>query len=225
MLRLLVCALLFAAAAAAAAINPPADSQHIAPVKSVADSQVLYGYDEFVDGDFVRVDGELTSLAQFGYDNRISFVCITGIWLLYSNDFWNDKSPGENWWGYGDSYCDFLPPEMDNQASSLRFVGGKDDWQYHNTIALFSLDFFNGIEQYYDQDVAQVGWDNVGLSLMVTGCSPWTIYEDADFKVFYNCFYILYFFKGIVSENKNYLWTILMHIWELSTHPLVDFKF
>ena len=77
---------------------------------------------------------------------RISYCCLTGIWLLYEDADYNLQAPyNANWWGYGDNNCLPMPAGFDNRASSLRFTGAPDDWNF-DTLNLYFNEFFIGNE-------------------------------------------------------------------------------
>jgi len=84
-------------------------------------------------------------------------------------------------WVYGDQYNIQMPSGFDNQASSLRFTGAPDDWRA-NTLNLYLNDYFIGGEEYTYGDIAQVNYNDQAKSLIVTGCSGWTLYEHANFQ-------------------------------------------
>merc|ERR1712029_180918 len=110
-------------------------------------------------------------------DNRISHCCVTGIWLLYSETDYNGYDIGSsNWWVYGDNYCLDLPQPFTKVASSLRFTGAPDDWKY-DTINFYFNDYFIGDEEFAYNDLTQLNYDNRARSIVVTGCSGWTIYQ------------------------------------------------
>merc|ERR1711953_254466 len=65
---------------------------------------------------------------------------------------------------------------FDNQASSLRFTGAPDDWKY-DTLNLYFNDYFIGDEEFTYNDMTQLNYDNRAKSIVVTGCSSWTVYQ------------------------------------------------
>merc|ERR1712198_488472 len=98
----------------------------------------------------------------YNWDNKITSCCFTGLWILYAEQNYNRASTGSsNWWAYGDYSCLDAPTPFNNVASSLRYAGGPADWKA-NTLSM----------NFYDK----------AKSLIVTGCQPWTIYEDNDYK-------------------------------------------
>jgi hypothetical protein len=120
--------LLFSIAVSAAA-RPPYNE---AAEKSAGIVQTLDCYD-YVNfgGDRVSAIDYIPALAGYNFDNRVSSCCFTGVWLLYANEDYNEFTPGAaNWWAYGNNYCTNVPTAFDNAASSLRFTGAPDGWEY-----------------------------------------------------------------------------------------------
>ena len=177
MLLLLASSLLVAVASA---VRPPYDLT----AKSAATAQSLDCYDYVsYGGDRVSAIDYIPALAGYNFDNRISSCCFTGVWILYTNEDYNEMSPGAaNWWAYGNNYCTNVPTQFDNQASSLRFTGAPDGWEF-DVLNLYFKDFFVGGEEFLYSDAAQLNYDNQAQSLIVTGCSPWTIYQYSNYQV------------------------------------------
>merc|ERR1719264_855448 len=126
-------------------------------------------------GDRLVADEYLSSLGAM--DNRIGSCCFTGIWILYAEQVYNTFNPGSaNWFGYGNNAC-FDAGAFNNQASSLRYTGAPDD-MFHDTVNMYFNEYFNGEEEYSYVDKPQLNYDNRALSLIVTGCSFWTLYQD-----------------------------------------------
>ena len=48
---------------------------------------------------------------------------------------------------------------------------------------MYFNDYFIGDEEFTFNDMTQVNFYDKAKSLIVTGCQPWTIYEDNDYKV------------------------------------------
>jgi len=133
-------------------------------------------------GDAVHAIDYIPDLANYNMDNRISYCCVTGIWLLYAENDYNGYSTGSsNWWAYGDNYCLDLPQPFIQVASSLRFTGAPDDWKY-DTLNFYFNNFFIGDEEFTYTDMPQLNYNNRAQSLIVTGCSPWTLYTDTYYR-------------------------------------------
>jgi len=130
----------------------------------------------------LRATDYIPALKNYNFDNKIGSCCLTGIWILYAEEDYNGYSAGSsNWWAYGDNFCTDVPAQFDNQASSMRFTGAPDDWKY-DTLNLYFNDFFIGDEEFTYNDMPQLNYDNRAKSLIVTGCSPWTVYQYDNYK-------------------------------------------
>ena len=141
------------------------------------------------EGDAVHATDYIPDLQYYNMDNRISHCCVTGIWLLYSETDYNGYDIGSsNWWVYGDNYCLDLPQPFTKVASSLRFTGAPDDWKY-DTINFYFNDFFIGDEEFTYVDMPQLNYNNRAQSLIVTGCSPWTLYTERNYLGVSTCVY------------------------------------
>ncbi|CAG0899325.1 unnamed protein product [Darwinula stevensoni] len=84
-------------------------------------------------------------------------------------------------WVYGDGYMHNLKI-VNNQVSSLRFVGNQNNWKA-DSITLFQFDIFLGLGYYDWTDNTQVpsGMSAVG-SLIITGQNYWTVYTSTNFS-------------------------------------------
>jgi hypothetical protein len=132
-------------------------------------------------GTRVRLTDYTTSLRNLNFDNRVSSLCVTGIWLLYADENYNvNNVGGSNYWVYGDNYCTDVPSQFENQASSARFTGAPDAWKA-DTLNLYLNEYFIGGEEYTYVDVSNLKYNDQAKSVVVTGCSPWTLYESSNY--------------------------------------------
>ena len=140
--------------------------------------QVLDCYDNYQgSGAQFHADDYVPSLRNYGWDNRIGSCCFTGIWILYGEDDYNEYSTGAaSWWAFGENNCMDVPSQFNNDASSLRFTGAPDDYLY-DTLNIYFNDYFIGNEEFMYNDMPLLNYDNRARSIIVTGCSPWTLYQ------------------------------------------------
>ena len=75
-----------------------------------------------------------------------------------------------------------LPSGFDNLASSLRYVGSLNNWQ-EDGLHLYFSEYFGGGEEIVLGNTQQLDHDNAAVSLIVTGCQPWTIFQDKTYEV------------------------------------------
>ncbi|TRY66957.1 hypothetical protein TCAL_03749 [Tigriopus californicus] len=128
------------------------------------------------------------NLGQFSFDNRASSCCFTGIWILYDLPNYNALDFNAIMYtGWGENMCTNFDGVFNKRASSAR-VGGAPDGYKYNTLNIFQGPFFMGDEQFFYSDSAQFPVINFGQSLLVTGCSPWTVYQFPNFQGASVCF-------------------------------------
>ena len=133
-------------------------------------------------GSRLHVIDYIADLAPYSFDNRISSCCFTGIWLMYADRNYNVANIGAaNWWQYGNNYCTNVPAAFDNVASSIRYVGVPDN-AGTSTINLYNNEFFIGGEEYAYQDTYQLNYDNQAKSIIITGCTAWTVYDGRNYS-------------------------------------------
>jgi len=159
---------------------------------SEATAQYVTCYDYFGQGgSSYRVTDYVPDLYSTGWDNKFSSCCFYGIWNMYDDRDYNERStnsPAYSAWG--ENYCEDLQgsPSFDNLASSIRFVGAPDGYKY-DTINLYEYNFYMGLEQYAYGDAPSLNYDNLGRSAIVTGCNPWTLYEYNNYQGRCACVY------------------------------------
>ena len=140
-------------------------------------------------GDRLRAIDYIPYLGDYNFDNRISACCVTGIWLLYADQQYNsNNAAASNYWLFGDNYCTNVPSQFDNVASSVRFTGAPDAWKA-DTLNLYLNEYFIGGEEYTYTDLPQMNYNDQTKSIVVTGCSAWTIYSDANYRGTCKCLY------------------------------------
>jgi len=124
-----------------------------------------------------HVSDYIPVLRNYGWDNKISSCCFTGIWILYGDENYNKfSSNGAIWWAFGINNCLDVPSEFNNDASSIRHPGAQDDYMA-DTLNLYFADKFSGDEEYMYTDMPLLNFDDRARSVIVTGCNPWTLYE------------------------------------------------
>ena len=133
-------------------------------------------------GDVLRATDYIPDLGRYSFNNKIQSCCVGGVWVMYAGAGYNKDNPtASSWWVYGDYYCTNVPQGFENKASSLRFVGAPDDWKY-DTLNLYFREFFIGDEEFMYSDKSRLVNDNKARSIIVTGCSGWTLYQYDDYQ-------------------------------------------
>merc|ERR1712080_490284 len=90
-------------------------------------------------GQKIHVQDYTPALRTINFDNRIESCCFTGVWLLYDLENYGQGSLNSmDWWVYGNNYCANVPAQFSNRASSLRFTGAPNDWNY-DTINMYFI--------------------------------------------------------------------------------------
>jgi len=155
---------------------------------AIVQSMDCYDYNN-QGGDRLHLTDYAPSLRNYNFDNRIESCCFTGIWLLYDLDNYGKGTTNSmDWWAYGNNYCTNVPSAFINRASSARFTGAPDDWNY-DTINMYFNEYFIGDEEFTYNDTPMLNYDNRAQSIVVTGCHPWTIYEYDSYRGYSMCLY------------------------------------
>ena len=152
------------------------------PLAICTSSIVCYDYSGET-GDQYRTSSAVPQLWMNDFDNTIESCCFSGVWVLYVDDTYNYASSAGAWWGYGEGYCSNTPPVFRNQASSLRPSGNPGDWTA-DSLTLYSQEFFGGEARVVVRDTEQLNgiqFDNLAESVVLTGCTAWTLYQYDDF--------------------------------------------
>jgi len=133
-------------------------------------------------GDVLKAIDYVPSLSGYSFNDRVQSCCVTGIWILYADENYNAKnSEGSSWYVYGDNYCSKVPTAFLNVASSLRFTGAPDGMQY-DTLNFYHLTNFMGSEEFTYHTSAQLSYPDSVRSIVITGCSSWTLYTEVGYK-------------------------------------------
>jgi len=99
-------------------------------------------------GDSVVAKDYIPNLFYFNMKDRINSCCMTGIWILYDETYYNRNNPGaRSWWGWGTNFCSDVDNDFKNRAASLRLTGAPDDWKL-DTINFYLQQNFIGDEFY-----------------------------------------------------------------------------
>ncbi|TRY76468.1 hypothetical protein TCAL_05345 [Tigriopus californicus] len=121
-------------------------------------------------------------LATYEFDDMISSCCFYGIWIFYDEPDYNmNNLDAAVYLKWGENACYTVDTEFNNRASSIRLAGAPDDYK-QDSLNLYEGRLFMGKEQYFDEDAPQITEKNLGASAIVSGCSPWTIYADANYQ-------------------------------------------
>jgi len=130
-------------------------------------------------------------LAQSPYyfDNRIVSCLYNGIYILYDGRNYNvDNLNGavyaEAW---GENNCVNMG-QFSNMATSIRLTGVPNGWLF-DSFNVYEGELYNGREQWAFDDAPGLTYDNFGKSMIITGCTPWTLYEYPNYGGQSACWY------------------------------------
>jgi len=141
-------------------------------------------------GSSVKAIDYIPNLRGYNFNNRISSCCVTsGVWILYSGQDYNSgTSQGNSFYMYGDNYCSRVPNNFINSASSLRYTGAPDGYKF-DTLNFYHQINFSGREEYTYQDKSSMVFPDSVNSIVVTGCTPWTLYGNPNYRNPIGCIY------------------------------------
>ncbi|CAB4068445.1 unnamed protein product [Lepeophtheirus salmonis] len=109
--------------------------------------------------------GALTGLQNQGDLRDFSkSAIINGVWIFYENTDYNQFEFGKrSFYGWGKDHKISSFGQLNRALSSVRSG-------------------FMGNEQYFYSDTPSLNHDNFGESIIVTGCDPWTLYEERSYR-------------------------------------------
>ncbi|CAB4069980.1 unnamed protein product [Lepeophtheirus salmonis] len=130
-------------------------------------------------GDSREFTGYQRDLRSEGFDNKVCSASMDGIWILYEHLDFNTKD-GMSYFAWGNSYDVLNFGKMKYHTSSLRSAGIGNFLQ-RSTLNFYEKEGFGGREQYYSGDIPFLMEEMNFHSLILTGCEPWTLYDDKFF--------------------------------------------
>ncbi|CAL4120098.1 unnamed protein product [Meganyctiphanes norvegica] len=121
------------------------------------------------------------NLETVGFDNMIQSICGQGVWLLYEDRDYNGHS--ENDWEHwtemfmsGERGCHNLPVTHHGELTSLRYAGPGE--LAKDSLTLYHGFNWDGAEALFLKDEDNLSdMNNEPSSLVITGCTPWTLYQ------------------------------------------------
>jgi len=133
-------------------------------------------------GASVHVTGDVPDLSILhNFDNKISSVCMTGLWFFYNDINYNTQKTTNVLYNHGLDFCLNMPQIMDNRISSLRF-GGRTDSLDAPSFSLFAGEEFQGDKFQGLRDYPSLGsLSGRASSLLITGPQAWTFYTGEDY--------------------------------------------
>merc|ERR1712179_892968 len=109
----------------------------------------------------------------------------------YDYENFNNESIRAYELGWGDNYCKNL--HLDNKVSSLRHAGDPAaDYREQDAINIYQKKYFAGSDWLLYNNDDSLDYDKFGSSVIVTGCSQWSLYESKNFEGNCVCVYPTY---------------------------------
>merc|ERR1712243_77036 len=130
-------------------------------------------------GASTRIESYQHDLSDIGFDDLTKSVCGVGIWLLYNYHSYNNYHRQQTWtevFASAQGSCHDLPVTHHNDLSSVRFAGTGDITEETLTV-YHGMDWSQGEEMFIRDEDWFGDFNNQASSLLVTGPSPWTVYE------------------------------------------------
>ena len=167
--------------------------------KGRSSAVTLYsGTDEI--GSSFRATDYYPHLSDVNFDNKARSGCYTGIWLLYVDT--NYRGQNGVAFGYGDdNQCFNINSNVAGKISSIRYSGDMNGIEYE-TLNVYQEENFSGAEDYFYGDNSNLIFKDVN-SIIVTGCSSWTVYANNNYGGDYICLTPKSDCKPIVFPNQS----------------------
>merc|ERR1712042_130963 len=143
------------------------------------------------EGAFLNIADYVKNLDDVGFNDMIQSVCGQGVWLLYEDrDYnghsWNDWEHWTELFMAGEYTCHNLPVTHQGELTSVRYAGSGelDD----ETLTLYHGYNWDGGEVLVVKDEDNLSdMNNKPSSLVITGCTPWTLYQHRYYEGYAIC--------------------------------------
>lgn len=126
-------------------------------------------------------------LSIYGFNDVASSATINGVWMFYGDDNYNSFGDSAAFYAAGQSYSLDMDPVVDNGVSSIKYAGAPDGFLY-DCLTFYSSEFFQGSEQYFYDSTPSLASDNAARSMILNGCSDWTVYDGVGYTGSAVCF-------------------------------------
>ncbi|XP_040572657.1 uncharacterized protein [Lepeophtheirus salmonis] len=121
-------------------------------------------------------------LSTHNFEDFSKSAIINGVWIFYENTDYNQFEFGKrSFYGWGKDHKISSFGQLNRALSSVRYSGAGENMKY-STINFYEGSGFMGNEQYFYSDTPSLNHDNFGESIIVTGCDPWTLYEERSYR-------------------------------------------
>jgi len=126
------------------------------------------------------------------FDDRTLSVCAIGLWMMYVNYNYNENNLSGVEFVFGRGPLPTCTPfnliSLGGYVSSIRFVGSAEDYR-SDSFTLFQEDWFQGQEEYLTVDTPSLGLAGNHKSIVITGMSAFTIFDQVNYAGNSICLY------------------------------------
>ncbi|CAG7834146.1 unnamed protein product [Allacma fusca] len=134
-------------------------------------------------------------LRKQNFDRQARSTCVKGVWLFYaSRDYsQNENEQMEYYYHVGDSENCVNFRNIGGRVSSARYAGYSNNYR-GSTLTVYEKTYFRAGQWMVDRESSDVGFK--GVSFIVTGNDPWTIFSERGFGGKWQC---------VHSQTNNYV--------------------
>lgn len=114
------------------------------------------------------------------FDDKAKSICGVGVWFLYEDPDYAEKSTFVREFAFGVRTCQDLDSSMSSLVSSARYAGTQDI--YEDSLTMYFHGDHKGPEYLVvrDIDFLREVFEDVASSFVITGSSSWTVHEHPD---------------------------------------------
>jgi len=146
----------------------------------------------------------VADLRVHNFDDRTQSVCAIGLWFLYVNYNFNENNLSGVEYVFGTGPLPNCTPlnliSLGGYVSSVRFAGSADDYR-QDSFTLFQEDWFQGQEEYLTVDTPALRLAGNHKSIVVTGTSAFTIFDQVNYAGNSICLYPPGNYRPYLIEN------------------------
>jgi hypothetical protein len=161
----------------------------LALVTLVVDQSFAQSYDQRVTlysgsdctGSFLTISAQYANdLTTNGWNNFAYSARLTGVWNFYDLVNFNANNNAVMEYAFGPNQFCINFNNLRARVTSLRFSGSPNDYR-SNTLTLYKGTYFQDQEEYYIANQANVVLQQ-HASLVITGSSAWTLYDQPSYR-------------------------------------------
>jgi len=146
----------------------------------------------------------VADLRVHNFDDRTQSVCAIGLWFMYVNYNFNENNLSGVEYVFGPNSLPNCTPlnliSLGGYVSSVRFAGSAEDYR-QDSFTLFQEDWFQGQEEYLTVDTPAIGMAENHKSIVITGSSAFTIFDQVNYAGNSICLYPPGNYRPYLIEN------------------------